>query len=391
MTTKFVYRFKLEPTPEQERGLSRLAGARRFIWNWGLARRRAHYVEHGKTLRYHTQNLELTTLKNAEDTSWLREVDSQALQESLRDLDRSFTNFFEKRARFPKFKKKRKQRDAFRIPQRVKIDGERVYCPKVGWVRLRLSQPVTVSTKSATFKRDTCGDWFVTLIAEREVDDAQVSLPVNAVGVDLGLKTFATFSGDTPDIPIPQFFRKAERVLRKVQRVFSRRKKGSTRRAKAKFRVSRVHRKTARQRNDFLHKTTTALVARHDLICVEDLSVKGLAKTKLGKSILDAAFGEFRRQVEYKAIWSGKLVSVVGRFFPSSKLHRICGTIKTDLTLADREWTCEGCGASIDRDKNAAENILAEGLNLVAAGQADTQNAHGASVRLAKREQLVLK
>jgi putative transposase len=191
MTTKFVYRFKLEPTPEQEHQLRRLAGARRFIWNWGLARRRAHYAEHGKTLRYPALNLELTALKGAEDTNWLRDLDSQALQESLRDLDRSFVNFFEKRARFPKFKKKRKQRDAFRIPQRVKIEGERVYCPKVGWIRLRLSQPVTVPTKSATFKRDACGDWYVTLVAEREVE-AQIALPVNAVGVDLGLKTFAT-------------------------------------------------------------------------------------------------------------------------------------------------------------------------------------------------------
>ena len=119
--------------------------------------------------------------------------------------------------------------------------------------------------------------------------------------------------------------------------------------------------------------------------------MKGLAKTKLGKSILDAAFGEFRRQVEYKAAWRGKLVSVIGRFYPSSKLHRACGTIKADLTLADREWICEGCGAHIDRDKNAADNILAEGLNIVAAGQADTQNAHGASVRLAKRKQLASK
>jgi len=270
----------LEPAPEQERGLSRLAGARRFIFNWGLARRRAHCAEHGKTLRYPALNLELTTLKPDESTKWLCEMDSQALQESLRDPVRSFVNFFEKRARFPRFKKKRKQRDAFRIPQRVKIDGERVYCPKVGWIRLRLSQPLTVPTKSATFKRDACGDWFVTLVAEREVD-AQIALHVNAVGVDLGLKTFATFSGDAPDIPIPQ-------------RIFSRRKKGSTRRAKAKIRVSRVHRTTARQRSDSPHKTSTALVARHDLICIEDLSVKGLAKTTLGQSPLPPVKGDGR-------------------------------------------------------------------------------------------------
>jgi len=380
-----VYRFKLEPTSQQYSDLCRLAGARRFIWNWGLARRREHYAEHKKTLKYASQNLELTALKNAEETKWLRQVDSQALQESLRDLEKSFTNFFEKRAGFPKFKKKRKSRDAFRIPQRVKIDGERIYCPKVGWIRLRLSQPVTVPTKSATFKRDACGDWFVTLVAEHEVE-GQISLPLKAVEIDLGLKTFATFSGNEPDILIPKFFRKAERVLRKAQRIVSRREKGSTRRQKAKLRVARIHRKVARQRSDFLHKTTTALIANHDLICIEDLSVKGLAKTKLGKSILDAAFGEFRRQVEYKAAWRGKLVSVIGRFYPSSKLHRICGALKSNLTLSDREWICDGCCVLIKRDKNAAENILTEGLRLVAAGQADTQNAHGASVRLATRE-----
>lgn len=380
-----MYRFKLEPTSQQYSDLCRLAGARRFIWNWGLARRREHYAEHKKTLKYASQNLELTALKNAEETKWLRQVDSQALQESLRDLEKSFTNFFEKRAGFPKFKKKRKSRDAFRIPQRVKIDGERIYCPKVGWIRLRLSQPVTVPTKSATFKRDACGDWFVTLVAEHEVE-GQISLPLKAVEIDLGLKTFATFSGNEPDILIPKFFRKAERVLRKAQRIVSRREKGSTRRQKAKLRVARIHRKVARQRSDFLHKTTTALIANHDLICIEDLSVKGLAKTKLGKSILDAAFGEFRRQVEYKAAWRGKLVSVIGRFYPSSKLHRICGALKSNLTLSDREWICDGCCVLIKRDKNAAENILTEGLRLVAAGQADTQNAHGASVRLATRE-----
>ena len=390
MLSKFVYRFKLEPTSQQYRDLCRLAGARRFIWNWGLARRRDHYAEHKTSLKYAAQNLELTVLKHAEETKWLRQVDSQALQESLRDLEKSFTNFFEKRAGFPKPKKKRKNRDSFRIPQRVKIDGERIYCPKVGWIRLRFSQPVTVPTKSATFKRDACGDWFVTLVAEREVE-SQISLPLNAVGIDLGLKTFATFSGNEPDIPIPKFFRKAERVLRKAQRILSRREKGSIRRQKAKLRVSRVYRKVARQRSDFLHKTTTSLVANHDLICIEDLSVKGLAKTKLGKSILDAAFGEFRRQVEYKAAWRGKLVSVIGRFYPSSKLHRICGALKSNLTLSDREWICEGCCVLVNRDKNAAENILAEGLRLVAAGQVDTLNAHGASVRLATREQLVLK
>lgn len=391
MNLRRVYRFKMEPTNAQEHGLRCLAGARRFIWNWGLGRRRAHYAEHGTTLRYPVQNLELTELKRNEELSWLREADSQALQEVLRDLDRAFTNFFEKRARFPKFKKKRQRRDAFRIPQRVRIDGERIYCPKVGWIDLRLSQAVEGTTKSATFKRDACGDWYVTLVAEFEMPDTELPEARNPVGIDLGLHDFVTFSNDEPAIPAPKFFRKSERVLRRAQRVLSRCQKGSKRREKANVRVSRVHRKIARQRSDFVHKITTDIVSKHDLVCIEDLNTNGLAKTKLAKSILDAAFGEFRRQLEYKTLWNRVQLSKIGRFFPSSKLHRKCGTIKNDLTLSDRIWTCVGCNETVHRDKNAAGNILDEGIRLVAVGQTDTQNAHGAHVRLATRKQRVSK
>jgi putative transposase len=370
-----AYRFRLEPTSQQEKGLKRIAGACRAVYNWGLERRKEHYAEQGKTLPYAAQNLELTVLKNRPGLEWLKEADSQALQESLRDLDRAFVNFFLGRARFPKFKRAKDARFAFRIPQRVKIEGEQVYCPKIGWIDLRLSRPVKGITKSASFKRDAAGHWYVCLIQEFELPEVPLPAPQNPVGVDVGLIDFATLStGES--IPAPKFARKAARRIRRAQRVISRRKKGSNRRKKAKRRLSRVHQKVARQRNDFVHKATTDLVGRFDLICIEDLSVKGMARTKLARSVLDAAFGEFRRQLEYKTRWNYRCLVTVDRFFPSSKQCHACSAVNDELTLSDRVWSCS-CGAVHRRDLNAALNLEAEGRRLAAAGQVETLNARG--------------
>jgi putative transposase len=347
------------------------------VYNWGLERRKEYYTEHGKTLPYAAQNLELTGLKNRPGLEWLKEADSQALQESLRDLDRAFVSFFEGRARFPKFKRAKDERFAFRIPQRVKLEGQQVYCPKIGWINLRLSRPVEGVTKSASFKRDSSGHWHLCLIQEFELPEVALPAPQNPVGVDLGLIDFATLSNGEA-IPAPKFARKADWRVRRAQRVVSRRKKGSNRRKKAKRRLSRVHQKVARQRNDFVHKVTTGLVGRFDLICIEDLSVKGMARTKLGRSVMDAAFGEFRRQLEYKTQWNYRRLVTVDRFFPSSKRCHACSAVNTELTLSDRVWSC-GCGAVHRRDWNAALNLQAEGMRLVAAGQVETQNARGAA------------
>jgi len=204
----------------------------------------------------------------------------------------------------------------------------------------------------------------------------------SSVGVDLGLKDFAVLSTGER-IQSPKFFRKQQRKLRKAQRAFSRTKKGSKRRAKAKIRQARVHAQTARRRSDFLHKITTNLVRKYDAVSIEDLSVKGLARTKLAKSIHDASLGEFRRQLEYKALWHRKHVPIIDRFFPSSKTCHVCGAINGALTLLDRDWTCPGCGSVLDRDLNASLNIRAEGLKLitVAVGHPETLNARGADVR----------
>ena len=381
MNLRKVYRFRMRPTKAQEAGLYRMSGARRFIYNWALGRRKSYYPEHGKGISAKQLSSELTALKSEPDTLWLKETDSQMLQQALKDVDRAFDAYFKKRSRFPRFRSKKAGHFAFRIPQRVRIEDGKVYVPKIGWVRIRQSREIEGQTKSATFKRDATGHWYVSLTAEFEIPDVELSAPVNPVGVDLGLKDlFVLSSGGR--VPAPRFARKGSKALRRAQKDLSRSKPGSHRREKAKRRVARVHRRVSNQRSDFLHKLTTNLTREYDCICVEDLSIKGLARTELSRSILDASFGEFLRQVEYKATWSFASRSIkVGRFFPSTKLCGACGEVNPNLTLADRTWLC-GCGAHHDRDLNAAKNILAEGLRLVAAGHTETLNARGEPVSL---------
>lgn len=384
MLLRKVYRFHMEPTQAQAEALLRMAGARRFVWNWGLARRKEAYAATGKGLTYNQQAAELTTLKKQPEMAWLKDVDSQLLQQALKDLDRAFKAFFEKRARFPRFKTRKKDQPRFRIPQRVKVEDSKVYVPKVGWVRIRQSQPIDCPIKGATFKRDADGHWYVSLTAEFEMPDAPLppANPERVVGIDLGLRHFAVLSDGTPPIDPPQFYRKGLRKLRKAQRALSRKQKGSKNREKARKRLARLHARVRNQRQDWLHKLTTELVQKYDGLCIEDLNLRGMAKTKLSLSVLDAALGEFRRQLEYKTVWHRKHLAVIDRYFPSSRLCGECGTIHTALTLSERVWTCE-CGAVHDRDLNAARNIRAEGIRKipVAVGHTETQNAWGEGVR----------
>ena len=381
MLLRKVYRFRMRPTKAQEVALYRMAGARRFVYNWALSRRKDHYAEHGKGMSAKRLSSELTAIKGEPDTHWLKEADSQMLQHALKDLERAFDAFFKKRSCFPRFRSKKAGHFTFRIPQRVKLKEGKVYVPKVGWVRIRQSRALEGTTKSTTFNRDACGHWYVALTTEFEIPDTQPPAPAKAVGVDLGLKDLFVLS-DGERVRAPRFARKGSRKLKEAQKGLSRKKPGSRRREKAKHRVARVHRKVSDQRSDFLHKLTTGLTREYDLICVEDLSVKGLAKTKLSRSILDASFGEFVRQVQYKAAWNLGYSVKVGRYFPSTKLCSECGTLNPKLKLSDRKWVCDCCGTEHDRDLNARRNILAEGLRLVAAGQTETGNARGEPIRL---------
>ncbi len=378
------YKFRIEPATVQLPGFVRMAGARRWAWNWALGRRIRHYAEDKSTLSVTALCAEITALKRKPETAWLRETDSQALQQAIRDLDRAFRNFFARRARFPRFKSLKRDRLTFRIPQRVKVEGGRVYVPKIGWVRMRQSRPIEGRITSATFTRDAIGHWDVSFATEREVPDRPLPLvnPDRIVGLDDGVADLVVLS-DGAKIAAPKFFRKAECRLRRAHRRLSRRQRGSKRAAKARLGLARLHQQIANQRRDFNHKMTTRLVDFYEGICLQDLSVKGLARTKLAKSVTDAALGELHRHLGYKTAWRHRRLAVVDRWFPSSKLCGACGTINTGLALSDRQWTC-ACGMMHDRDLNAARNILAEGLKMldVAAGHAETRNARGGAVRL---------
>jgi putative transposase len=384
-TTLTTYRYRLDPTAEQEMQFRRFAGARRFVWNWALSRTREHFQQTGKTLSYNNLAAELTTLKRQPGMEWLREMPAQSLQQALRDLQSAYQQFFrrirnrEKNTGFPKFKSRKTDPPRFRMPQDVRLDGSFVSVPKVGLVKLVLHRPLEGVTKSATFKREACGHWYVSLVTEQQAAP-KIARPMHThIGLDLGVRSLVVLSSGEV-IENPRWYRTQSRKLRRAQQALSRKVNGSRHRAKVRLLVARLHQKIRNQRADFLHKLSTELTRHNDLVSIEDLNVRGLAKTKLAKSVLDGGWGIFRAVLAYKAERQDKHLVTIGRFFPSSKRCSACGRVNADLTLADREWLCS-CGAHHDRDLNAAQNIDREGLRLfeqnVAAGNAETQNACG--------------
>ena len=383
MLERKVYRFRVDPTARQEAALARFAGARRFVFNWALARRKDTYEQTGKSIFWSALSVELTELKNNSGFEWLKEIDSQLLQQALADCKRAFDNFFQKRARFPKFKRKHGARQSFRIPQRVKLDRGRIYIPKIGWVAVRQSQPCDLPLKSATFKREATGKWYVSLVAEFDLPDLPKPVIVSetAIGIDVGFDRFATNSSGGV-VENPRFFRKAERKIKRAQRRLSRKQKGSANRTKARRALAREYEKITNRRADFAHKFSTSVVKNNSTIACETLNLKGMSRTKLAKSVSDAAHRETFRQIEYKARWYNRNFVFIDRWFPSSQLCSECCQRHQELSLSDRFWTCPVCGVRHDRDHNAAKNIRDEGVRiLVAVGHTETLNACGASVR----------
>jgi putative transposase len=271
----------------------------------------------------------------------------------------------------------------FRMPQHVWIEGSSVRVPKIGLIKAIIHRPIEGVTKSATFKQEPDGHWYVCLFTE-QIAPAPQPRPIQThVGVDVGLKSFSVLSnGET--IANPRFYRTQMRKLARTQRAMSRKQNDSRNRGRARQKVARLHQKIANQRKDFLHKLSADLVRRFDLISIEDLSIRGLARTKLSTSVLDAGWGMFRHFLTYKTERQNRYLIIIGRFFPSSKTCSACGAITATLTLNDRTWICV-CGAVHDRDLNAALNIDTEGLRLffeqhVAVGYPETQNACGVLV-----------
>ncbi len=360
-----AFRYRLYPNQEQVAALTVQFGHARYVYNWALATRQEHYRQTGKGLPYYELKRRLATLKHEPEHAWLQEADSQVLQAKVQDLERAYQNFFAHRARFPRFKSRRGAQ-SIRYPQRFQFNGNRVYLPKVGWVKVVLHRPLEGTSKNVTVSRTKSGEYYVSVQCELEHD---VPLhPGGVVGIDVGLKHFATLSTGEK-IEHPRYLRKAERRLQRLHRRLSRRKKGGCNREKARVQQARQYEHVARQRADFLHKVSRRLTVAYAVLKLEDLHVAGMVKNhRLAKAISDSGWGAFGRMCEYKAAWRGGRVERVGRFYPSSKTCHVCGWINDHLLLSQRIWTCAGCGTVHDRDHNAAL-VLASAPTVGATGR----------------------
>lgn len=361
-----AYRYELAPTPEQANHLSRICGSVRFVYNLALESKIQAYAK-GVNVNCFELMRQLTDLK--QECEWLYESPTHALQHAISNLDASFTNFFKKRADFPKFKSKRKKQ-SFHIPAGTKVDFEKslVFLPKLKWVKFHNSREFTGTIRSSTVSKTPTGRYFVSVLVETGTT-IPAKKPVHAdttVGVDVGIKDFAILS-DGQKIANPKLLFHSLKRLRVEQRTMKRRfRKGATEQSKnyqkQRLLVARLHERVANQRKDFLHKTSTAIIKQYDSICVEDLNIAGMVKNrKLARSISDVGWGMFKTMLVYKCEWQGKNLLEIGRFEPGSRICATCGWHNKDLKLSERTWTCAN-GHTVDRDVNAALNIKTFGL-----------------------------
>ena len=360
------YRFRLYPNKEQEIFLNKTFGCCRFIFNHFLSVKRDTWENAKKTVSFKDTSSLLTQLKSTEDHLWLKEVDSIALQQSLRDLDTAYQNFFKRGRGYPKFKSRRNHRQTYRtVSEAIRIEDKRIRLPKIGFVRFEQSREFCGRILNATVMKTTTGKYFVSLCVEEDIADNLSRNDGRQVGLDVGLKAFCTDNrGNTVANPKP--LRRLSKKLTKAQRKLSKRKPGSNNRNCQRIKVACIHEKIANIRRDFLHKLTTKLCRENQTIAVELLNVRGMLKNhKLAKSIADASWSEFFRQLQYKAILYGCEVIKVPTFYPSSQTCHNC-SFQNPLTknLSVRQWICPKCGVRHDRDQNAAINILKKALEL---------------------------
>ena len=375
-----AYKFALIPSGAQQRQMRCFAGSCRFVFNKALALQKERHERGEKRLGYAGLCKLLTDWRNGIGTPWLKEAPTHPLQQALKNLEFAYTNFFAKRADFPRFKK-RGQGDSFRYPdaKQIKLDevNSRIFLPKLGWMRYRKSREVLGAVKNVTVRWHS-GKWFVSIQTEREVE---VPTPKGeAIGVDMGIVRFATFSDGSGVEPL-NCFRRHETVLRKAQQAMSRKTKFSSNWKRAKARIQRIHARVANVRNDFLHKLSTEISKNHAIVCVEGLQVGNMsrsaagtqeapgtnvrAKSGLNKSILDQGWFEFRRQLEYKLAWSGGLLIAV----PPRNTSRTCPAcrhVATENRQTQDEFRCVECGFEENADVVGAVNILREGLSRLA-------------------------
>lgn len=360
-----AFKYRLYPTASQAEKINQNIGCARFVYN--------HLLDDKINVWKETkQRSKKTYSLLKEEHEFLKNADSRSLKHAQANLDVAYDKFFkEPSTGFPKFKSKHKCRWSYTTDNNngtVRFDGNRLKLPKVGYVKVVEHRQHEGRIISATISHERSGEYYASVLCEIEKSEA---LPVTdkVVGIDLGLHDFVVCS-DGERVPSPKYFRKSEQRLARIQRAFSRTQKGSSGHEKARLKVARCHQKIKNQRYDFLQKLSTKLIRENQVICLEDLSVKGMERNhKLAKSVTDASFSRFVSMLEYKAEWYGRKVVKIDRFYPSTQLCSGCGykneSIKGLRGLKVREWTCPECGEVHDRDLNAARNILKEGLKSI--------------------------
>lgn len=357
------FKVRVYPTNEQRVLLEKTFGANRFVYNYFLNLKKKLYEFYKINLSYNNCSKALTELKRQK--SWLRHVDSVSLQQTLRDLDNAYRSFY-KGSGYPKFKRK-DDKNSYRTSSSIRVDNYFITIPKVGLLRYKdmykLEGCNILKIYNITISKTASGKYYASISADVYIPCFEKTN--QSVGIDLGLKDFAIFSGGEK-INNPRILKSLEVRYRRLAKAVSRKVRGSSNYQKAKLKLARFHERVANIRKDFLHKLSTNLVKTYDIICIENLNISGLMKSNLAKSFQDVSLYEFVRQLEYKAKWYGKTISKVGRFYPSSQLCSSCGHKNEDVkNLNIREWTCPKCGIHHDRDINSAINILNEGLRLL--------------------------
>lgn len=376
------YKFKITPNNEQKELLAKHFGACRFVFNRYLNSRKETYLEEKKSLNYYDNANDLTILKKDEQFVWLKEINSQSLQSSLRNLDNAYNKFFRKQTKFPRFKNKF-DKQSFTIPQSVYIEEGKLWIPKFKkGIDINIHREIEGKLLFATISKTTTGKYYVSITCEVEYTPFEKTN--SKVGIDTGIKDLAILS----DGKVYKNIKTLKANLKKLkyeQRQLSKKVKGSNSRLKQKSKLATVHEKVTNIRKDYLHKVSTEIIKNHDVICIEDLAVKNMMNNhKLAQAFSDVSLSTFYAMLEYKANWNDKVIVKIDRFFPSSKTCNVCNYINQDLTLKDREWTCVSCRTKHDRDFNASINIKKQGLKIISGSgiESDIKQKRGKALPL---------